>query len=107
MGYLSRVIFCLFLGVLAFTPLAEAREINYYGGEVKVYVQVGEPTVVSFPSEIEGGYRSTNSQLDLERRGTDLIVFAKPGLAIEGEVLVIYVKDKRPFMIRVMPAKSP
>lgn len=85
---------------------AAARDLNYTGGEAKIYVVPGEPTVVSFSHEIEGGFKTTSTSLDLHRRGTDLVVLARPELPPEGEVVVVYLKNGKPFMLRFLPASQ-
>ena len=96
---------CLSIVGIDLSPAA-AREIDYDGGEAKVYVTPGEPTVVSFPHEVDAGYRVKSSAIVVERRGRDLILFAQPELRLEGEVLVIYTKDNRSYILRILPAAS-
>jgi hypothetical protein len=104
---LSFAAFGLFaLCLTAYTPAALAREINYDGSEARVFVTAGEPTVISFPDEVEGGYRGAHSSIHIERHGKDLIILAQAGLSEEGEVIVVYLKNKRSFILRILPASS-
>jgi hypothetical protein len=104
---LLTLLFSLVVTAVVF-PLdsAGARQIEYYGGEAKVYVTPGEPTVVSFPGEINGGYKRTSSDITMNVQGRDLIILARPGLSDRGEVLVVYLKDNRSFMLRVIMASE-
>ena len=88
----------------AVTP-AFARDLQYGGDEAVVYVKPGEPTQVTFPSKIEGGYKKDkNSDLVLERQGSFLIVFARQQLGIEGESIIVHLDDKRTYALRMVPA---
>ena len=92
------------LSLFIFPLISSARELEYSGGEARVFVRSGEPTLVSFPETIEGGYKKNHSDLALEKHGKDLIVFSQPSLPVEGEVLIIYLKNQRSFILRVVPA---
>ena len=83
----------------------EARDVNYTGEEAIVHVKPGEPTQVTFPAKIEGGYkRVKDSALVLERQGNFLIVFAQPKLGLEGESIIVHLDDKRSYALRLVPA---
>jgi hypothetical protein len=88
----------------AFVPQVEAREIQYKGGEEVVYVKPGEPTQISFPGKIAGGYKKKSSAVALERNENYLVVFAQQTLGLEGEAILVHLRDKRSYSIRVMPA---
>ncbi len=89
---------------LVFCSPAEARDVRYSGSEQTIYVKPGEPTQVSFPSGIEGGFRRRNSAVKIERQENHLIVFAQPELSPEGEAIIVHLDDKRTYSIRVMPS---
>ncbi|MCB0344396.1 MAG: hypothetical protein KDD66_04740 [Bdellovibrionales bacterium] len=89
---------------LVFCDTAAARDVRYSGSEQTVYVKPGEPTQVSFPSGIEGGFRRRNSAVKIERQDNHLIVFAQPELSPEGEAIIVHLDDKRTYSIRVTPA---
>lgn len=100
---------CLTFLALAFLLLAAqpamARDVVYTGGdEVSVYVRPGEPTQLTFPSEIQGGFKRRQSSLALERQETNLIIFAQPHLSPDGEAIIVHLDDKRSYSIRVIPA---
>ncbi len=93
------------LGLLLFVALpAQARDLLYTGSEQTIYVKPGEPTQVSFPSKIEGGFKRKQSSLALERQGDNLIVFAQPTLSSDGEAIIVHLDDKRSYNLRVQTA---
>jgi len=102
---------CLFtamaVSILSIMPsLSHARDVGYEGQEVSVYVSPNEPTQVNFPGDIAGGYMKTDATVQLERQGSDLILFAKPSLQDEGEAIIVRLKDGRSFSIRVRPSND-
>ncbi len=92
------------LMILGFGSSSFAREVNYSGKEVPVYVTPGEPTQITFPDKIGGGFKRKQSALALERQGNFLVVFAQPIIPYEGEALLVHLKDKRSFALRILPA---
>lgn len=98
----------VFLFILLLAPGASfARQVDYLGGEVRVFVTPGEPTVVSFPDELDSGFKSRNADLQILKKRNDLILFAGPALQLEGAVVVVYTKkNKRSFILRVLPARE-
>jgi hypothetical protein len=83
---------------------AEAREVKYGGSEVPVYVTPGEPTQITFPSKIEGGFKRKHSALALQRQENFMVVFAQPEIPYEGEALLVHLKDKRSYALRILPS---
>jgi hypothetical protein len=81
-----------------------AKEIRYNGTEQKIYVIPGEPTQVVFPGKVEGGFKNKDSRVAIEKHDNYLIIFAKPGLSLEGEGIIIQIDDKRTYSLRVTPA---
>jgi hypothetical protein len=94
----------LALSVLCLNTPAFARDIDYTGKEVSVYVTPGEPTQITFPDKIEGGFKRKHSSLALERQGNFLVVFAQPEIPYEGEALLVHLKDKRSYAMRILPS---
>ena len=87
-----------------FLSTAFARPIEYNDREEKVYVTPNEPTVVSFPDDVSGGFKA-NSTLHMEKRGRDLIIIADKTLRPEGEVIIVYLERReRPYVLRVLRA---
>jgi len=103
--YFTTFAAMLVIGLLSATS-AQARDIKYNGAEQTVYVNPGEPTQVMFPSKVEGGFKSRNAPIALERNGNFLVVFAQPDLTEEGAALLVLLDDKRSFAIRVAPASD-
>lgn len=85
---------------------AMAREVEYQGSEETVVVAVGEPTQIRFPAQIQGGFKKNLSALHLDRKDSDLIVFAGEGLAAEGEAIIVRLKDGRSYSVRMRPADT-
>jgi len=85
---------------------AEARDIEYQGGEVTINVAPGEPTQIEFPGEIQGGFKKNLSSLHLDRKDDDLIVFASEGINADGEAIIVRLKDGRSYSVRVRLADS-
>lgn len=98
----------MFVGVLfvMVTADAYARDVNYAGAEQTIFVTPGEPTQVNFPGRIQGGFKKKQSNLALERQDSFLVVFATPGIAAEGEALLVHLEDKRSYALRVLPASE-
>ena len=99
----SIAVLTIFVTATSVAP-ALAREVKYSGGEVSVYVTPGEPTQITFPSKIEGGFKRKHSSLALQRQDNFLVVFAQPEIPYEGEALLVDLKDKRSYAIRVLPS---
>ena len=92
----------LIMGAFALTAeLAVARDVEYQSGEIQVAVTPGEPTQIQFPGTISGGFRKKQSTLSLERKETDLIIFANEGISESGEAIIIRLKDGRSYSVRI------
>lgn len=108
MNRFYNIIFSTFIvaifAMATFVTPALAREVKYSGGEVAVYVTPGEPTQITFPSKIEGGFKRKHSSLALQRQDNFLVVFAQPEIPYEGEALLVHLNDKRSYAIRVLPS---
>jgi hypothetical protein len=84
---------------------AFAREINYSTAGVQehvIYVNPGEPTEITFPGRIEGGFKRTQSTVALEKKDSSLIVFANTSIPVEGEAIIVHLDDKRSYSMRVI-----
>ncbi len=85
---------------------AFARDVQYTGNEQAIYVRPGEPTQISFPGAVEGGFKRKSSSVALERQDNYLVVFAQPNLGPDGEAIIVHLEDKRSYALRVMPASE-
>ena len=83
---------------------AYARDLEYDGREEVVYVTPGEPTQVTFPAKVEGGFKNKDSSIALDKQDNILIIFANPLLKEEGEAIIVQIDDKRTYGFRVMPS---
>lgn len=100
-------------GVIAAVALAGllpidafARTVDYKGGEVPVYVTPGEPTQVKFPGLISGGFKKKSSALSLDRKQTDLVIFANEKIADSGEAIIVRLDDGRSYSLRIIRASD-
>jgi hypothetical protein len=101
---LKKFQFALLLSI-GLSSSAFARDAQYDGsGEVNIYVKPGEPTQVTFPGKIQGGFKPKNSPVTLERQENYLIVFAQQSLKLDGEAIIVSLADKRTYSIRILPA---
>jgi hypothetical protein len=94
------------LAVTFISAEAFARDIDYQGTEVAVNVVPGEPTQITFPGQIQGGFKKNLSALHLDRKDSDLIVFASEGINAEGEAIIVRLKDGRSYSVRLRLADS-
>ena len=92
------------VGLVLSADAAFARDLKYTGAEQTIYVTPGEPTQITFPSKIEGGFKRKQSSLALERQGNFLVMFAQPEIPYEGEALLVLLDDKRSYALRVVPS---
>ena len=90
--------------VLCAAQYAYARDVDYQGSEIAVYVTPGEPSQITFPGDIGGGFKKKHSSLALERKGNFLVVFAQPEIPYEGEALLVLLQDKRSYALRILPS---
>jgi hypothetical protein len=104
---LSKNKLCVVLSLLAITTFASvayARDISYNGSEQTVYVKPGEPTQITFPGKIEGGFKRKNSTIVLDKQDNYLVIFANGQLPLDGESILVHLQDKRTYSIRIQPA---
>jgi hypothetical protein len=85
---------------------AWARNLEYNGQEAPVYVSPGEPTNIKFPDKIAGGYITNDSSIQLQREGSDLIIFTSGQIKSQGEAIIVRLKDKRSFSLRLLPTSD-
>lgn len=78
-----------------------ARDLEYTGSEVSVYVNPGEPTQIQLPGKISGGFKRKLSTLSIDKKDGDLIVFASDGITEQGEALIVRLDDGRSYSVRV------
>ncbi|MCB0338332.1 MAG: type-F conjugative transfer system secretin TraK [Bdellovibrionales bacterium] len=83
-------------------PCVFARDVMYddKSGEVEVFVNPGEPTLVKFSGDVAGGYKRKDSNISLDRNGHDLIVFAHKKITAAGEGFIVRLEDGRSYSIR-------
>jgi TraK protein len=94
-------------GVIFIAPLiSEARDIEYRNREVDVFVTPGEPTQINFPATISGGFKKKGSSISLDRRQSDLVVFARDGITSDGEAIIVRLQDGRSYSLRIRRAAA-
>lgn len=98
----------LFLCLISFliSSVSFAREIEYLESEVTVYVTPGEPTQIQFVDDIKGGVKPSGSAINVERKGKDLVVFAKEELRTSGEAIIVTLKNDRSYSLRIKPVDA-
>lgn len=99
----SFIILCTVLGIVLIPSAVFARDLDYRGSEITVYVKPGEPTQIEFPGEVSGGFRKKMSTLSLDKKDNDLIIFSSESLADEGEAIIVRLDDGRSYSIRIQP----
>lgn len=102
----SKLIFITVVGCCLTATQAFAKDIEYKGNEIRVRALPGEPTQVSFPDKVQGGFKTNLSNLSVDRRDRDLIIFASKGLPESGEAIIVRLKNGRSYSMRVIPAKD-
>lgn len=95
----------LIIGIVS-SDAALARDIEYQNQEFAVYVNPGEPTQIQFPGSISGGFRKKQSSVSLERKGSDLIVFANEALPDQGEALIVRLEDGHSYSVRLLRSNA-
>lgn len=98
--------FAALVGGLILNDAALARDIEYQNQEFSVYVNPGEPTQIQFPGSISGGFRKKQSSVSLERKGSDLIVFANEALSDQGEALIVRLEDGQSYSMRLLRSNA-
>ena len=95
--------------VALLTPEAAlARDLEYKSGdgEIEVYVNAGEPTEVTFPGAVAGGFKNSNAGIAIDKKDSSLIVFGKENMNEAGEAILVRLKDGRSFPLRVRKAST-
>lgn len=96
------------LGTVALSALltlpAFGRDVEYKSGEISVRVNPGEPTEVQFPGAISGGFKRKLSSLSIDKKDSDLIVFASEAISESGEAIIVRLTDGRSYSLRVQRA---
>lgn len=78
-----------------------SEEVRYKSGEINVFITPGEPSQVRFPGKVAGGFKKKLSSLSIERKDSDLIVFASEGLPESGEAIIVRLEDGRSYSLRI------
>lgn len=101
---LSAALAAITLAAVLLPQSGLARDAEYEGGEIDVRVSPGEPTQLQFPGNIAGGFKKKLSALALDRKGSDLVIFANEGISDSGEAIIVRLDDSRSYSIRVRRA---
>lgn len=101
-----NIVLALLVATICFATSAYARDVDYKNGEVNVYVTPSEPTQIQFPGVISGGFKRKLSTLSLDRKDSDLVVFASEGISDTGEAIIVRLQDGRSYSIRVKRATT-
>lgn len=98
----------LFIVVNEFLVVSDAfaRDVEYRGSELDVFVAPGEPTQVQFPSKVLGGFKKKISAISLDKKGYDLVIFATEQLTETGESMIIRLDDGRSYTLRIKKASE-
>src|SRR5436190_13252550 len=100
---LDKLIF--FIGLILLAPaLSFARDLDYNDEEIAIRITAGEPTQVRFPGIVAGGYKKNFSAISLEKKDSDLIVFANDKIDESGEAIVVRLQDGRSYSVRFQKA---
>lgn len=91
---------------LLWSSKADARDVAYRGQEIDVFVLPGEPTQINFPEVIAGGFRKKGSAISLDRKISDLIIFARESLSPNGEAIIVRLRDGRSYSLRIRRAND-
>ncbi|MEZ4753086.1 MAG: hypothetical protein R3A13_02110 [Bdellovibrionota bacterium] len=81
-----------------------ARDVEYKGGEVSIYLRPGEPTEIQFPEDIQSGYKRKQSALSIDKKGKNLVIFSADSLVEEGEAIIVRLKNERSYSLRILKA---
>lgn len=94
--------------VVAFliSSTAYARDVEYKDEEISVRVMPGEPTQMKFPGVISGGFKKKDSTLSLDKKDSDLVIFAQQNLTDQGEVMIVRLQDGRSYSVRIQRANA-
>lgn len=101
---------CYSVALLALTvsnAFARDLELKANQAEFTVYVTPGEPTQVTFPGAVLGGYQKNNSKLALQKNDSDVVIFANQDLSPSGESLMVRLQDGRSYSVRAKRALEP
>ena len=79
-------------------------EVKRYAHEISVQLAPGEPTTVTFPSEVKGGWKRKDSALSIARGGAMMVVFGFSDLSEDGEGVLVELTDGRLYTLRFKKA---
>ena len=94
------------LSVVLISASAYARDIEYKDEEISVRVMPGEPTQMKFPGVVSGGFKKKDSTLSLDKKDSDLVIFAQQNLTEAGEVMIVRLQDGRSYSVRIQRANA-
>ena len=101
------------VAVLFVSPIgsdnAAARdvEVSANSSEITIYVSPGDPTQIQFPTKVVGGYMKGDSQVSLEKKDRDLVIFPNDTLTETGESFIVRLEDGRSYSVRAVRATEP
>jgi len=101
---MKRIMLIACASLLLCVSQAFARDIRYTGNEETIFVRPGEPTQITFPGAVEGGFKPAKSSIALDKQDNFIVVFAKATLPPEGEAIIVHIDDKRSYALRMRPA---
>lgn len=88
---------------------AYARDVEYSSGsgEISVFVNVGEPTEITFEGgTIKDGFKNSNAGLALDRKGRSLVIFGKENMNPNGEALLVRLENGTSYPLRIRKAST-
>lgn len=101
----KKILFILF-SFCIINAFGYARNLEYTNQELEIYIAQSEPTQISFPNNVAGGFKKKLSSLHIDKTGKDLIIFSQKALDPNGEALIVRLADGQSFSLRIKPASS-
>lgn len=106
-GWVLRALAGIALSIsVAGTAFARDVEFKQGDGEIDVWVNVGEPTEISFPGKIATGFKNSNAGVEIDRKDSMLVVFGRQNLDENGTAMLVRLEDNRSYPIRVRLATA-
>lgn len=83
-----------------------AREVEYRGEEIIIYITHGTLTHVTFPSATRCRYGSHKGPVVYECQGNSILLFVQPELSIEGKLEYIRLKNGKIYKLKIIRADN-
>lgn len=96
------IVFSVFLN----TSDVFAREVEYRGEEIIIYITHGTLTQVTFPSTTRCRYGSHKGPVVYECQGNSILLFVQPELTIEGKLEYIRLKNGKIYKLKIIRADN-